>query len=126
MLITNSRQACEVCNNIFIVTSNCCDSGVVTCPWCNEEYVVIKKNVKKQYNFMEIELRKSMDVDHGLSIDDDQIKDLMIYYASQYRDTDFEIFYKTLYPATMTSEALRCAYFIRLALGLNPDNRNIC
>jgi hypothetical protein len=58
-------------------------------------------------------------------ITDSQVRDLMVYYASKYRDTDFEVSYKILYPQAVSSECFRCAYFIRLALGLNPDNRNI-
>jgi hypothetical protein len=60
-----------------------------------------------------------------LSIDDNQVRDLMVYYASKYRDFEFGSLYLTLYPVTTEGERLRCAYFIRLALGLNPDNRNI-
>jgi hypothetical protein len=60
-----------------------------------------------------------------LSIDDNQVRDLMIYYASKYRDVEFGSLYLTLYPNTIADERNRCAYFIRLALGLNPDNRNL-
>jgi hypothetical protein len=67
-----------------------------------------------------------MEIDSGLSINDDQIRDLMIYYATKYRDFDFGSLYLNLYPNTTADERNRCAYFIRLALGLNPDDRNIC
>ena len=65
------------------------------------------------------------EINGGLTINDHQIRDLMIYYASQGRDFEFGSLYLVLYPRTTTDERLRCAYFIRLALGLVPDNRII-
>jgi len=64
------------------------------------------------------------ETDRGLTINDHQIRDLMIYYASQGRDFEFGSLYLVLYPGTTTDERLRCAYFIRLALGIILDKRN--
>lgn len=60
-----------------------------------------------------------------INISDGQLRDLMIYYAITYKDFDFGTLYKNLYPEAFSSEWSRVAYFIRLALGLNPDNRNL-
>jgi len=59
MLIVNSYQKCNNCNEYFTVSSNHCDCGLIECPWCGEKYFVIKRNVQKEYNYMEIELRKN-------------------------------------------------------------------
>jgi len=64
------------------------------------------------------------EINGGLTINDHQIRDLMIYYASQGRDFEFGSLYLVLYPGTTTDERLRCAYFIRLALGIIPDKRD--
>ena len=139
MLIVNSHQTCVNCHNKFIVSFGCYDSGLARCPWCSANYLVIKKNDSKHYNYLEIELKPfrffieqelfnlgdKMEIDNNtLNINDNQVRDLMIFYASKYRDVEFGSLYLTLYPNATADERNRCAYFIRLALGLNPDNRN--
>lgn len=58
MLIVNSHQTCINCNNKFIVSSECYDSGWAKCTWCFADYEIIKKNVSISYNYVEIELRR--------------------------------------------------------------------
>jgi 4-hydroxy-3-methylbut-2-en-1-yl diphosphate synthase IspG/GcpE len=59
MLIVNSCQICISCSKLFVVTSSYCGNNIVACPWCGKTYSVVKRNVQKQYNYIEIELRKS-------------------------------------------------------------------
>jgi hypothetical protein len=66
-----------------------------------------------------------MEIDNTIDVTKNQIRDLLIYYATKYKDAEFYEFYKILYPDATNHECARIAYFIRLALGINPDNRNI-
>jgi hypothetical protein len=62
---------------------------------------------------------------NNMHLSDEQIQDLMIHYARLDRGVDFIVLYKELYKDAEKNEMLRCMYFIRLALRLNPDTRNI-
>jgi hypothetical protein len=58
-----------------------------------------------------------LDTNH-LRLSDDELRDLMIYYATKNRQVDFEKLYREIYKDATTAEILRCAFFIRLALDL--------
>lgn len=53
-----------------------------------------------------------------LHLSDDQLRDLMIYYATKDRLLDFERLYKEIYKDATSYEIHRCMFFVRLALGL--------
>lgn len=61
---------------------------------------------------------------NSLHLSDDQIRDLMIFYASKLKDYEFMKLYKELYEDATNHEIIRCAYFIRLALGISNNYCN--
>jgi hypothetical protein len=59
-----------------------------------------------------------------LHLSDNEIRDLMIYYARENKMAAFNKFYKELYKDAIDREVVRCYYFIRLASGLTDDYIN--
>jgi hypothetical protein len=57
------------------------------------------------------------------NISDDELRDLMIYYIIKDRKIDFERLYKEIYKDADSAEMARCAFFVKLALGLSEPFR---
>jgi len=56
---------------------------------------------------------------NSINITDDELRDLMIYYITKDRQIDFQRLYKDIYKDATFAEMARCAFFVRLALGLS-------
>jgi hypothetical protein len=60
---------------------------------------------------------------NNIDITDDELRDLMIYYITKDRQADFERLYKSIYKDANSAEMARCAFFVRLGLGLSEPFR---
>jgi hypothetical protein len=62
---------------------------------------------------------------NNVHLSDEAIHDLLIYYAMTDKLAKFVSLYEFVYKKSPVQEANMCFYFSRLALGLNPDTRNV-